>query len=305
MRNLALMAAFVLQTAGLWHHLPTTAQAQLAKTAVAPPAPIAKHAPLPKSAWAMPLRVGEQPLRFDAATSVLALDRVTATPLYSQNATKQRPIASVTKLVTALVILSRHDPAATVTVPTLPAYGPEDDRLGLVAGEAYRWGDLVKAALIPSANDAADAMALADSGSQAKFAAQMNLKLKDWGINSARFTNPSGLQDTGNYATAQSLAQIALLALENPFLRDAAAQTNLSITSSQGRTLTAATTNKLLASGQFYGIKTGYTLAAGECFVGLTRIQGHDVITVVLGSADRFGDTQTLTNWIGHNYQWL
>ena len=306
MKAIALLVALALQVTGLWPHLPATTRQHLASRAIAAPiAPVATPAPAAITSPQLPVQVGTEPFRPQAGTSVLALDRATATPLFAQDATKQRPIASVTKMMTTLVILSRHQPTETVTVGKLPAYTPDDDLIGLQPGETYRLGDRVRAALIPSANDAADALALYDSGSATKFAAQMNAKLATWGISGAHFTNPSGLQDAGNYATAEALSKIALLALQNPFITQAVRQSSLSFTSTTGRTLSGTSTDDLLATGQFYGIKTGYTLAAGQCFVGLTRIAGHEVITVVLGSSDRFGETQALVNWIGRNYQWL
>jgi serine-type D-Ala-D-Ala carboxypeptidase (penicillin-binding protein 5/6) len=305
MKTLALMIAFVLQTTGLWSHMPVETRTKLSQAAVPAPASLAPETVRRLGSLALPLRHGAGTPAFAASMSILAIDRATATPLYQQQDTKRRPIASLTKLVTALVILDRHDPSDQVTVPTLPTYDPAYAQIGLIAGETYRWGDLVRAALVPSANDAADALALADSGTQAEFAALMNRKLSTWGIEDARFTNPSGLEDDGNYATAQAMGEIARLALAHPFIREATGFAQISLTSSRGRTLTAVTTNKLLASGGFYGIKTGYTVAAGECYIGLTKVAGHEVITVVLGSADRFGDTQTLINWIGRNYTWL
>ncbi len=308
MKTLALTLALILQTTGIWPHLPDTQRERIASRAtgrVLQPVPATAAPTSSVTSLGLPIRTGTEAAVFGPTASIVALDRATGTPLYTQNDHRQRPLASVTKLVTVLVILSRHDPAELVTIPTLPSYIPEAELLGLSAGETYRLGDLVKAALIPSANDAADALALYDSGSLTKFAAQMNLKLSSWGIEGGRFSGPSGLQDAGNSTTAEALGRIALLALQNPLIRDTVAQASVSLTSTGGRTLTGTTTNKLLATSGFYGIKTGYTLAAGQCFVGLTRINGHEVITVILGSSDRFGETQTLVNWIGRNYQWL
>jgi len=307
MKTAALTLALLLQTTGLWSHLPGSWRADIAERAVGPAA--AHTAPLPDSAvtdLARPIRIGTtEPLALSAGSSTLAYDRATAATLFADHATQQRPIASVTKLVTVLVIMSRHQPDELVTVGQLPSYGPDDEIIGLHPGETYRLGDLVRAALVISANDAADALALYDSGTITKFAAQMNLKMAAWDIPGTRFTNPTGLQDTGNYATAAALARIASLVLTNPFLRDTMQQPSATLTSTSGRTLNGPTTNQLLSTGRYYGIKTGYTLAAGQCFVGLTKVQGHEVITVVLGATDRFGQTEQLVNWISHNYQWL
>jgi D-alanyl-D-alanine carboxypeptidase len=239
------------------------------------------------------------------APSAMAIDADTGTVLYAKNIAQKRPIASVTKLATALVILGRHSPDETFIVPALPSYPPEAETIGLVPGDSFRLGNVLEAMLVPSANDAADALAIADSGSVAKFAAKMNAKMTEWGIGDTHFASASGLQDEGNYTTASSLAKIAALAIKNPILAGIVTHTSGTMTSSSGRVYSFNTTNELLATGQFYGIKTGYTPAAGECFVGLTRINGHAVITVILGASDRFGATTTLTNWIGHTWQWL
>lgn len=304
MKTIALAIALVLHVTGLWPHISQHARDRLANTATArldaAPTPSATTA----TNLALPIRTATpDTITFPQDTSIVAIDRASATTLYAQNPTKSRSIASITKIVTILVILSRHSPDESVTIGNLPTYEPGAALIGLQPGETYRLADLVRAALIPSANDAADALAIYDSGNLTRFAAQMNLKMSAWDIPGTRFTNPSGLQD--NYASADALARIALLALQNPFIHDTVSHSSVSLTSTAGRTLTDVSTNQLLATGRYYGIKTGYTLSAGECFLGLTRINGHDVITVILGSSDRFGATEQLVTWIGKNYQWL
>jgi D-alanyl-D-alanine carboxypeptidase (penicillin-binding protein 5/6) len=225
--------------------------------------------------------------------------------LYAAGATAERPIASTTKLMTALVILGSHDPNERVAVPSLPAYPSDAELVGLAPGENYSVIDLAQLMLVASDNDAADSLAIIDSGSVANFAAKMNAKAAEWGIAGAHFNNASGLVDTGNTVSAEALGRIALLALRNPLIRETVLKQSVSVSSSSGRKIIQNTTDTLLASGQFYGIKTGYTGAAGQCFVGLTKITGHEVITVVLGSGDRFGDTQQLASWISQNYNWF
>lgn len=308
MKTLALAAALALQLTGLWPYLPAPARDRIAKTAVTPRATVPSTTPTATAvtSLSLPLRASTaNQFSLDSNTSVIAIDRATATTLYAQDSGQQRPIASVTKLVTALVILSRHRPDELVTVGQLPDYDPSAELLGLRPGETYPLGELVRAALVISGNDAADALAMYDAGNLTKFAAQMNLKMADWNITGARFNNPSGLTDDGNYATADALARLSLLALQNPFIRDTVRQPTATLTSTNGRTLTGPSTNKLLSTGRYYGIKTGYTLASGECFVGLTRVNGHEVITVILGSSNRFAETEALVNWISRNYQWL
>jgi D-alanyl-D-alanine carboxypeptidase (penicillin-binding protein 5/6) len=311
MKTLALLLILASHSIGIWNHLPATTRDHLTTLATADHPIATLQTTRPQTQPPAPVAVGPLPIRTSAtdystsAKSALAIDTGTGTILYAKDSTTPVPIASVTKLVTALVILSRHQPADSVTLPQLPQYQPADERLGLVAGETYTVADLLRATIINSANDAADTLALADAGSTAKFAARMNAKMAEWGISGTHFNNPTGLVDEGNFATADALGKIARLTLTNDFMRSIMNQQQATITSATGRTINLQTTNKLLATGEFYGIKTGYTPAAGECFVGLTRIDGHEVITVILGSGDRFGATQSLVNWISRSYTWL
>ena len=306
MKTLALIVTLLLHATGLWGRVPAGTRAHLTAADTSLPGVI-KTSDIPTKPvppGPLPLQTANEPLSLGVA-SAIAVDAATGTVLYSQNPGAKRPIASVTKLVTSLVILSEHSPQDLATVPKLPAYDPADELVGLVPGETYRAGDLVTAALVQSGDDAADALALWDSGSATKFAVKMNSKMAEWGITGTHFASPSGLQDQNNFATAEAVSRIALLALSSPFIRHAVSLQSTTITSTAGRTIYVQTIDQLLATGQFYGIKTGYTPAAGECFVGLTRIGGHEVVTVVLGADDRFGETQKLSNWISRNWQWL
>jgi len=303
MKTITLALIVVLHTTGLWTHISKDDRTRLinASTNVKTAAP---SAPAPVAILPPPIRVSDASLDLPA-TAVIATDVASGTILYAKNSGAHRPIASVTKLITALVILSRHSPDELVTVPKLPAYPQEAETIGFIPGDTMRLRDVLEAALVPSANDAADTLAIWDSGSVTKFAAKMNAKMSEWGITDTHFASASGLEDTNNYTTAAALAKIATLAVANPTLKTIVSHTGGTITSGQNRVYTFKTTNELLASGQFYGIKTGYTQAAGECFVGLTRINGHEVVTVVLDAGNRFGATTTLTNWIGQTWQWL
>ncbi len=250
-----------------------------------------------------PIKTGSQPLELEAK-SAIAIDRVSGRILYSKNSDSQLPIASITKLATVITVLHSHSLDQLVTVPSLPIYKPEDELVGLAAGERWKVRDLVAAALIGSGNDAADALAIMDSGSKEAFAVNMNARLKEWGIGDINFNNPSGLIDSGNGASVQAVAQMGLLVLHNTDLSKLVNTKNLAITSQGGRRINLETTNQLLQNGGFSGIKTGYTLAAGECFVGLTESNGHQIVTAVLGSPDRFGESSRLAAWINRNFQW-
>jgi D-alanyl-D-alanine carboxypeptidase (penicillin-binding protein 5/6) len=298
---LALVLILALQLTGVLSRLPANIQSTVGSAGAAFSQTLSTPAPAIQS---LPVKTASLPLNLHAA-SALAVDDATGTVLFAQNPDVKRPIASLTKLVTALVIISRHPLDQSVTIPQLPTYDPADETIGLHAGEVYTERDLLTALLVNSEDDAADALAIADAGSSRAFAAEMNAKMAEWGITDTHFSNPSGLVDQDNYATATALVKIARLALTNSFIRSTVAEPHATITSQGDRLLPLTSTNDLLASGTFYGIKTGYTEGAGECFVGLTRINGHEVITVVLGAGDRFGATEDLVTWIGQNWQWL
>ena len=254
----------------------------------------AEPLPVPTTTQTLPL----------SAVSAYAVDLDTGQVLYSQNDGQRRPIASITKLVTALVIVRSHAPDEIVTVPTLPAYDPADSRLGLASGQRLTVEALLEAMLIPSADDAADTLAITDSGSDAAFSAKMNQLVADWGIADSHFSSPSGLIDANSYTTAQSLAKLAMLALANPLVARITATPTTTIKTTSGTVFVMTSTNDLLRQGVITGIKTGYTPAAGQSLVGLATIDGHPVVTVILGSQDRFGDTVELINYLKETYQW-
>lgn len=251
-----------------------------------------------------PVRIGSDPLVL-GARNVLAVDLTTGQPLFAKNSQQPVPIASITKLASVLVIVENHRLDEAVTIPTLPVYGPADSRLGLVAGQRFKLADLLKASLIPSDNDAMDSLAIYDSGSTAKFVAKMNQLVKRWGIDQAHFSNPTGLVDQNNSASAAALSKIARLALVNPTIGQFVAKPSATISDLSGQSYNLVSTNQLLQDHRFSGIKTGYTPAAGQSLIALSEINDHKVIVVVLGSPDRFGETQTVINWIGHNFKWL
>ena len=163
MKTIALIITLIAHTLGLWPHLSAHSRARLTSavsTGSFRPAP----PPISVQTGPLPVQTGSEPLHLDAA-SAMAVDLATGTPLFEQNATAKRPIASITKLATALVVLSRHQPSDQVKIPKLPAYDRPTSWWACKPGETYTVGDLVRAALINSGDDAADALALSDAGS--------------------------------------------------------------------------------------------------------------------------------------------
>jgi serine-type D-Ala-D-Ala carboxypeptidase (penicillin-binding protein 5/6) len=252
----------------------------------------------------LPVAIANEPLSLSAA-SAYAVDAETMTPIFSLNPDKTLPIASITKIGMALVVLKDHSPDQVITIPPLPPYGYQDALIKVIPGEQFRFDQLLAAALIPSANDAADSLAITAKGSNEAFSNAMNSLIGEWGIDGIHYSNPSGLTDADNYATARSLAKLAKLGLVSPLFAQLTSTSRTSITSLSGRVFELKSSNELLGKDpRITGIKTGFTPLAGQCFVGLANIKGHRVITVILGSSDRFGETKQLLDWIERNWEW-
>lgn len=230
--------------------------------------------------------------------SIYLFDADTGETLVEQNPDLPRCVASLTKMMTALLVLeSGTDLNASITIPD--SLTPElqsiranrGHTIGLQAGETVRRIDMMYAMLLPSANDAASVLANDTSGSLAAFAAQMNVRASQLGCTATHFTCPHGLYDGGNYSTARDMAKIALACYANSTYRRIADTASYRLPATElhpARTIT--TTNKLLqpASGYYrsyaHGMKTGFTTQAGRCFVTFAQQDGHTYGLVVLGS---------------------
>ena len=229
--------------------------------------------------------------------SIYLFDADTGETLVEQNPDLPRCVASLTKMMTALLVLeSGTDLNASITIPDSLTPELQSIRanrghpIGLQAGETVRRIDMMYAMLLPSANDAASVLANDTSGSLAAFAAQMNVRASQLGCTATHFTCPHGLYDGGNYSTARDMAKIALACYANPAYRRIADATAYELPATNvhpARTVT--TTNKLLqpASGYYrsyaHGMKTGFTTQAGRCFVTFAQQDGHTYGLVVLG----------------------
>lgn len=272
----------------------------------------AAHLPAATPAIAMPAVVYTplaSPRAQQAATlsarAALSYDLVSGQVLYQKNSDAKLPIASLTKLVTAIVIAQRHAASEMITVPQLPAIDSSLTVIGIKAGERFTVGQLLSAAMISSAADAATALAIWDSGSQDAFVGKMNDFATNWDLSQTHFAGPVGLDNPANYSSARDLVRITEIALHNPIISAAVASRSQIITDQAGQKFNLTTTDQLLGDGKFYGVKTGTTADAGQCFVGFYRDSTRQLITVVLGSTDRFADTLNLTSTTLGDYQWL
>jgi len=230
------------------------------------------------------------------------LDARSHARLWQWNADASLPMASVTKLMTALVALETLSPDDVVTVPAEALAIPAGyARMGLKAGQKVRVLTLLYGALLPSGNDAALALAIAAAGSEQAFVDKMNARAAEWGLSHTHFVNPHGIDAPEHYASARNLAQLAIRALKNPLIAEIVATPAITV---EGFNLT--NTNHLLTTYPgAYGVKTGTTDNAGQVLIGAARRPGQgDVLTVVLHSSDRFAETAGLMDFYFRHWLW-
>ncbi|TLM64487.1 MAG: D-alanyl-D-alanine carboxypeptidase [Deltaproteobacteria bacterium] len=217
------------------------------------------------------------------------LTQVGGTTVWAHQADEKLPPASLTKIMTALLVLERANLNATVTVT--PAVAAETGhRLRLRVGEKYRVRDLLAAMLIESANDAARALAEHIAGSEARFADIMNARAVQLGLKNTRFTNAAGHHDPGHYTTANDLVVMTEAALARPLFRELVSTVRYEIRSVNGkRRFKLENSNKLLPKYDgMVGVKTGYTPEAGRCLVALAERDGIEVLIVLLRAKNRW-----------------
>jgi D-alanyl-D-alanine carboxypeptidase (penicillin-binding protein 5/6) len=216
--------------------------------------------------------------------------------LYERNAERKLPMASITKLMTAIIVLERKRPGDLMTVrETAAAVG--ESSVHLRVGEKLTVRDLLAAALIQSANDAAVALAAGTAGDVSEFVGLMNVKAQRLGLTHTHFVRPDGLDIPGHYSSARDVLKLARVAMKKPLVRRLVAMRSAAIAG--GRSLFSW--NDLL--GRYpglIGVKTGHTDAAGWCEVAAARRDGLTIYTVVLGSpsrAQRNADLARLLAW--------
>jgi len=218
------------------------------------------------------------------ARAYLVMNAATGDVLVSKNANARLPIASLTKLMTVDVALQHLSVDRYVTVSAQAAETGEESA-GLRAGERILVGDLVRAALIQSANDAADALAdAASGGNRALFVSWMNTEARQIGLTRTHFVRPDGLDAPRHFSSARDITRLARWAMGLPEVSQAVRQRSSTI--SGGRVLT--TWNDLL--GTFpgvVGVKTGHTDDAGWCQVALVVRGGVRIYATILGSPSR------------------
>ena len=228
-----------------------------------------------------------------SASSAILMEAESGRVLYEQNAHEERLIASITKLMTALVALeSGHDLEETVTVGEACTRA-EGSSLYLRPGEEISLKGLLYGVMLRSGNDAALAVAEHCGGSVEEFVGRMNEKAAQLGMVNSHFANPNGLNAEGHYSSAYDMALLARACLENEALAEIAATKSATV---DGRVLTNH--NKLLWQYEgCIGLKTGYTEKAGRTLVSAARRGGMTLIAVTLNDPDDWRDHTALLDY--------
>jgi D-alanyl-D-alanine carboxypeptidase (penicillin-binding protein 5/6) len=279
------------------------ARAQIPAPQPPPPTPViqpggqASLSPFP-STLRTPSTSTEVP-EIHAASAVLA-DLDTGQVLFDLNRNERRPIASVTKIMTALLVVERTNLTDVVTVTEAAASGQVSgvSGLGLVAGERIRVDELLYALLLQSANDAAEALAEHVSGSVDAFVEDMNARAEELGMTRTMFTSPNGLDDTG-YSSAADLVRLTRAAYRSPGFPSVVATRFHTVESLDAKPRIVQNRNVLLwLYPGAIGVKTGYTSPAGFCLVGAAQRGDERLVAVVLGApGEPFSAAATLLNY--------
>ena len=231
--------------------------------------------------------------------AAIVVDAGSGEVLLAEDPDERRPIASATKLMTALLTLERAPPDAVLPAADYAA-APVESQIGLRAGERLSVADLLVALLLESANDAAVTLAEGVSGSQRAFVAAMNDRARELGLRDTSFANPIGLDDPANYSSARDLATLARQLLRDERFRDIVDRPRATLTTGARRRILENRNGLVLRHPFVDGVKTGHTLSAGYVLVGSATGRSKRIVSVVLGEpsvAAREADTLALLRY--------
>ncbi len=241
------------------------------------------------------------PWRVAPAHGILLKELNSGRVLYEHDAAKRMSPASLTKIMSALVILEKGQLDDLVTISPNAARAHKT-HLRMKAGQVFRLEDLLRAMLIVSANDACLAAVEHVGGDEAQFVTLMNAKAAALGLADTHFRNGCGFDNPDHYSTAEDLATLSVMALDQPIFRQLVREERAIITPVNGhRSYILHTTNRLLGRiPGVEGIKTGFTSKAGRCLIAKVSQNGSDLLLVILNSKRRWN---TATNLIAYGLQ--
>ncbi|MDO8487350.1 MAG: D-alanyl-D-alanine carboxypeptidase family protein [Candidatus Curtissbacteria bacterium] len=239
-----------------------------------------------------------------SAQAATVIDNKTGVTLFEKDPDLKHLPASTTKLMTALVALENCLPQTVVRIGFVEEKGT---KMGLAAGDQLTVESLLYGLLVPSGNDAAFVLAYSCNDSYLGFIAEMNKKAKDLGMVNTHFVNPAGFDDQFQYSTARDLTKLSRAAVANPLISKIVATKSIVVNDVTGtKTYYLENVNKLLGKVPgVEGVKTGQTEGSLENLVARATRGGNTIITVVLGSGDRFGETGQLIEWAYKNHKWI
>jgi len=223
------------------------------------------------------------------ATSAILIDADTGSVLFTKDPTRPLYPASTTKIMTLLLALEQADLDETITIPACAMDIPNDSsKVPVRTGEVMTWRDLLHGLMIKSGNDAANAAAWLLSGSVESFVEDMNARAASLGLKGTHYVNPHGYHDDDHYTTAMDMAILTRFALQEPAFRDiiSCREYQMAATVRREEYNLKNTYEILNPQSEYYyspalGGKTGYTSAAGRCFVGVAEKDGHTLICCV------------------------
>lgn len=238
------------------------------------------------------------------ALSCLVMDMDSGRILYGKNINTRRYPASTTKILTGLLLVENTHPSDILRAPS-DIEKVTGSSLHMKPGEEISAEDMLYGLMLRSANDGAQTTALHISGSVTAFARKMNERAKEAGARNTTFYTPHGLPHDKHMTTAYDMAMITQDALKNPRFAEAAGTFQRTITRSiNQKDILLETTNKTMSFDQSSrGVKTGWTKAAGRCFVGMNDRNGLRLLTVVLKSNDWVSDQQSIIEWGYKNFE--
>lgn len=280
----------------------TRAESKLASRSM-PPASLVRVAAVPRLTAGERLGLRGSGDALDLNSSVaLVIDQDTNEVLFSKNDSAVLPIASLTKLMTGLVIADANlpmDEAITITQDDVDTYKGSSSRLAV--GSTLTRGEMMHLALMSSENRAAHALGRTFPGGMRHFVGLMNSKARELGMHDTRYVEPTGLMSQ-NQSSARDLATLVSVAYERPILRDLSTSPSHQLSLGH-RTLQYNNSNRLIRSPEWdIGLqKTGYISEAGRCLVMQAKVAGRKVIMVFLDSAgklNRVQDAERVRRWV-------
>ncbi len=239
----------------------------------------------------------------ETASSYVLMDATTGRVLLSKDKDSPRLIASITKIMTALLAIESNklDEVVTVDESILKSYG---SAIYIQVGEKLLLKDLLYGLMLRSGNDAASMIAVYVSGSEEEFVKKMNEKAQEIGMKNTKFNNPSGLDENnnGNYSSAYDMALLTRYAMNYDVYREIV-KTKTYTVKSNYKTYVWSNKNKLLKYDYITGGKTGYTKLAGRTLVSSASFNNMDLIVVTIKDSDDWNTHTSLYKYASDNYQ--